>query len=88
VVVSRARSVSDEMFLAAARTLAAQVSESDLERGRLFPSLARIRQVSAQIAFEVASIAYDRGLAGKERPPSILEDIQDYVFQPIYPHYA
>lgn len=88
VVVSRARAVTDEMFLAAARTLAGEVSEEDLERGRLFPSLARIRQVSARIAEQVAGIAYDRGLADSERPDDIPDAIRDYMFQPVYPHYA
>ena len=88
VVVSHSRSVTDEMFLLAAQTLAAQVSEADLERGRLFPSLARIRDVSAHIALEVAGVAYDRELAGKPRPKNILEDIHEYIFKPVYPHYA
>ncbi len=88
VVASRASSVTDEMFLSAAQTLAAQVSESDLERGRLFPSLSRIREVSAHIALEVAGIAYDRGLTDRERPKNILEDIRSYMFKPVYPHYA
>ncbi|MEE4161092.1 MAG: NAD-dependent malic enzyme [Woeseiaceae bacterium] len=88
VVVSRARAVTEEMFLAAARTLAAEVSDADLERGRLFPSLARIRQVSARIAERVAVIAYDRGLADSERPDDIAGAIRDYMFQPVYPHYA
>jgi malate dehydrogenase (oxaloacetate-decarboxylating)(NADP+) len=88
VVVSQARAVTDEMFLAAARTLAGEVSEADLERGRLFPSLARIRQVSARIAERVAGIAYDRGLADSERPDDIPGAIREYMFQPVYPHYA
>jgi len=88
VVVSRAREVTDEMFLAAARTLVGEVSEADLERGRLFPSLARIREVSARIAEQVAGIAYDRGLADSERPDDIPGAIRDYMFQPVYPHYA
>ncbi|MDJ0916581.1 MAG: NAD-dependent malic enzyme [Woeseiaceae bacterium] len=88
VVASCARSVTDEMFLASARILAAQVSDADLERGRLFPSLSRIREVSARIAAEVAGIAYDRGLTDRERPADILEDIREHMFRPVYPHYA
>ena len=88
VVASRARSVTDEMFLSAARTLAAQVSEADLERGRLFPSLSRIREVSAHIALEVASIAYDRGLTDRERPDNVLDDVYSHMFKPVYPHYV
>jgi hypothetical protein len=76
------------MLLVAADSLAAQVEDSDLLRGRLFPPLSQIRQVSTRIAAEVAAIAYDNGLTDKHRPGSIDEDIDDYVFHPLYPHYA
>ena len=87
-IVSRARIITDEMFLAAAHSLANLVTESDLERGRIYPSLTRIREVSARIAHDVAKIAYDQGLAGKDEPEDILADIHEYMYQPIYPHYA
>ena len=76
------------MFIVAAETLASMVTESDLACGRLFPALSRIRQVSKKIALEVAGIAYDHGLADRERPDNIPEDIRAYMFQPVYPHYA
>jgi malate dehydrogenase (oxaloacetate-decarboxylating)(NADP+) len=88
VIASRARVVTDEMFLAAAQSLARQVSETDLERGRIYPPLSRIREVSALIAADVARIAYDSGLAGKEEPGDILTDIREHMYQPVYPHYA
>jgi malate dehydrogenase (oxaloacetate-decarboxylating)(NADP+) len=87
-IVSRARVITDEMFLAAAHSLARQVTEADLERGRIYPSLTRIRKVSALIAHDVAEIAYDNGIAGKEAPDDILADIHEYMYQPVYPHYA
>jgi len=88
VIVSGARRVTDEMFLAAAHTLARQVTDSDLERGRVYPSLSRIREVSALIARDVAAIAYREGLTDKEEPEDILADIHRAMFQPVYPHYA
>ena len=50
VIVSQSRNVTDEMFLAAAHSLADQVKDSDIERGRVYPPLSDIRQVSAKIA--------------------------------------
>ena len=88
VIVSRARKVTDEMFLAAAHSLAYQVTDSDLERGRVYPALSQIRQVSALIARDVAKIAYDEGLTDREEPEDILADIHQYMYQPVYPHYA
>ncbi|MBT8110314.1 MAG: NAD-dependent malic enzyme [Gammaproteobacteria bacterium] len=88
VIVSRSRIVTDEMFLAAAHSLANQVTEADLERGRVYPALSRIRQVSALIARDVAKIAYDSGFTDREEPDDILADIHEYMYHPVYPHYA
>jgi len=88
VIASRARTITDEMFLAAAHSLADQVTDSDLERGRVYPSLSRIRQVSALIARDVAKIAYDKNYTDKEEPEDILADIHQHMYQPVYPHYA
>ena len=88
VIVSRSRHVTDEMFLAAAHTLASQVSDSDLERGRVYPPLSRIRKVSALIALDVARIAWSEGLADREEPEDIMADIQQHMFLPVYPHHA
>lgn len=87
-IVSRSREVTDEMFLASAHTLASQVTEADLERGRVYPPLSQIRKVSALIARDVAKIAYDKGLTDKKRPDDILAEIHEYMYQPVYPHYA
>jgi malate dehydrogenase (oxaloacetate-decarboxylating)(NADP+) len=87
-IVSQSRIVTDEMFLAASHSLANQVTESDLERGRIYPPLSRIRKVSALIAYDVAKLAYDQGLTDKEEPEDIMADIHEYMYQPVYPHYA
>jgi malate dehydrogenase (oxaloacetate-decarboxylating)(NADP+) len=87
-IVSNAAHVTDEMFLAAAHALAKQVSEADLAMGSVYPSLARIRDVSALIAYEVAKIAFDKGLAQVEEPEDLMAEIRKHMFQPVYPHYA
>ena len=88
VVACRARLVTDRMFAAASRTLAAMVLPSDLEMGRIFPSLARIREVSAHIGAAVAEVAFRDGLAGVERPPDLLAMVQAAMWQPVYRDYA
>jgi malate dehydrogenase (oxaloacetate-decarboxylating)(NADP+) len=88
LVASRARRVTDAMFLAAAKCLAAQVGEDDLALGRVYPPLARIREVSVLIAREVAEIAWASGLAERERPADPLADIRAQMFTPEYPDYA
>ena len=88
IIVSQSRIVTDEMFLAAAHRLANQVSEADLERGRIYPSLSRIREVSALIAHDVAKMAYENGLTDKPEPADILADVHAHMYQPVYPHFA
>lgn len=87
-IVSQARKITDEMFLAAAHSLANQVTDADLERGRVYPALSRIRKVSALIAYDVAKIVYDKGLTDKVEPADIMAEIHEYMYQPVYPHYA
>jgi len=88
VIASRSRVVTDEMFLAAAHSLASQVSDADLELGRVYPKLSRIRHVSAQIATDVATMAYDRGYTDREKPADVLADIHEHMYHPVYPHYV
>jgi len=88
LIVSRARECTDEMFFVAARTLAGMVIEDDLRQGRMFPSLSRIRAVSAEIAEAVATVAFDRGLARAERPHDLGAAVRAEMFDPDYPVHA
>ena len=88
VIASRARHVTDEMFLAAARALARQTTKADLEQGSLYPALARIRPVSAHIAAAVAGVAYARRLTARRKPANVLAYIRSQMYEPAYPRYA
>jgi malate dehydrogenase (oxaloacetate-decarboxylating)(NADP+) len=88
VIASRARHITDDMFMAAAHTLAHMVTESDLEQGSLYPALPRIREVSAQIATAVADTAYSNGLADKPKPQDVLADVQSQMYDPHYKSYV
>jgi malate dehydrogenase (oxaloacetate-decarboxylating)(NADP+) len=88
VIASHAQHITDDMFMAAAHTLAHLVTESDLEQGSLYPALPRIREVSAQIATAVADTAYKNGLAGKAKPQDVLADVQSQMYDPHYKSYV
>jgi malate dehydrogenase (oxaloacetate-decarboxylating)(NADP+) len=79
-----ARLVTDEMFMAAAHTLAYLVTPDDIEQGSLYPSLPRIREVSAHIAVAVAEVAYKRGLATVPRPNDMMGFIESQMYDPQY----
>jgi malate dehydrogenase (oxaloacetate-decarboxylating)(NADP+) len=88
VIASQAKRVTDEMFFAAAKALAQQVTETDLELGRVYPSLMKIREVSAHIALAVAEIAYAQNLAATPRPDDLLGYIRSLMFEPGYEDYV
>jgi len=84
VVAVRARRVTDEMFMAAARMLAESVSEQDLAQGSLYPPLKGVREVSARIAVAVAEVAFRDDLADIERPDDLLAHIRSEMYDPSY----
>jgi malate dehydrogenase (oxaloacetate-decarboxylating)(NADP+) len=88
VLFCEASRVTDEMFFAAARELADQVTEDDLAQGRVYPALSRIRDVSSRIATRVAEVAYEQGLAARPRPADLLGEIRASMFEPTYADYA
>ena len=79
-VACHAARISEPMFLAAARALAAQVSEARLDAGAVYPSLTGIREVSAEVALAVAEQAYTDGLAGLPRP----DDLGQHIVAQMY----
>lgn len=88
VVAVGATRVTDEMFYAAAQALADMVSEKDLELGRVFPALTRIREISANIATAVAEVAYEQGVAKLQRPADLHAYIKSQMYQPVYDTYV
>ena len=87
LLVSGAERVTDELFAVAARSLADQVREADLAVGRIFPALDTIRTVSAQIAYDVASMVYKRGLTLQNPPTDLRQAIHESMFVPVYSDY-
>jgi malate dehydrogenase (oxaloacetate-decarboxylating)(NADP+) len=88
VVSVRSSRVTDEMFMAAARTLAEHVSQADLDQGSLYPPLNSVREVSAHIATAVAEVAYRDNLAEVERPDDLLEFVREQMYDPHYVSYV
>ena len=84
-VVCQAKLINNDMFLVAARGLAAQVSENDLARGTLYPPLSDIREISTNIAEAVMHYAYENDLAQHQpKPENIRRYLLDYMYDPTY----
>jgi malate dehydrogenase (oxaloacetate-decarboxylating)(NADP+) len=87
VVASEAKHVTDRMFSAAARALDKMVLESDLAMGRVYPSLKRIREISAVIGAAVAEIAHADGLARAAKPADMMQHVKSLMWEPKYQSY-
>ena len=81
-IACRARTLPDELFLVAARTLAQMVRQSDLDRGAVYPPLTDIRRISLAIATGVATKAYAMNLARRKRPSNIRQSIAAMMYKP------
>jgi len=79
-----ARRATDAMFVAAAESLAAMVSDADLAAGRVFPPPSHMRDVAAAVATAVATVAFEQGLATRPRPQRLADAIRAGMYQPVY----
>lgn len=83
-IISQCKTIPDDMFMAAAHSLAHQVTESDLKQGSLYPALPRIREVSVGIAAAVMEAAHKLKLAPGARPADIEKEIRSRMYDPHY----
>ena len=88
MIAAESTRVTDEMFLAAARVLAEQVTRMDLERGCVYPELDRIREVSVHVAEAVVRVAIEQGHAGVPLPDDLETHVRSLMFDPVYKTYA
>ena len=84
LAVSRARRVTDTMFLEAAKALASQVTQVDLDQGAVYPELTRIRRCSHAVACATVRQAVSEGLADEEILEHLEERIQQAMWFPEY----
>ncbi|HET6204181.1 MAG TPA: NAD-dependent malic enzyme [Planctomycetota bacterium] len=83
-IVSRARRVTDRMFLAAARALAEFVPLSSIQEGRLLPPVGEVRRAAAEVALAVAREAGDAGLGDAADEPTLRRRIETAMWTPEY----
>ena len=84
LTISRARRVSNGMFLEAAKALAGHISDQHLAEGAVYPELRTIRECS----FSVACATIRRAVAEGHADPEILEGLEKTVDRAMwYPEY-
>lgn len=84
VMVSRARLVVEDMFLAAAEELAKHVLPEEIERGSIYPDIVRVRAISQSIAVRVCQVARQKGLVNEDLSVDWEEGVRASVYEPDY----
>jgi malate dehydrogenase (oxaloacetate-decarboxylating) len=87
-IVAEARSMPDRLFLVAARTLAAQVSDERLAIGAIYPTVDRLRPVTRAIALAVAEAARELGLADLADDADLASAVDGAMWWPDYVPYT
>ena len=83
-IVSRARQVTDRMFLVAAITLADRVTTRRLSDGALYPRLSELRPISRAIAIAVAREACASGVASMMSDSEVEAAVDASIWAPDY----
>ena len=87
VIVSKARTISDEMIMASSNTLADVSPLANTGQGGLLPPLTQITELSKSIAFNVAKVAMQQGHALKVSDEELKSRIDKYFWSPEYREY-
>jgi malate dehydrogenase (oxaloacetate-decarboxylating)(NADP+) len=84
VYATQAKRVPDELFIAAARGVAEQVTAAELDSGLLYPPQSGILATEQQAAVRVAEAIFARGLAGVVKPKDMAAFIASHMYKPEY----
>jgi malate dehydrogenase (oxaloacetate-decarboxylating)(NADP+) len=84
VYATRAKRVTDEMFIEAARATADQVTDEQRGKGMLFPPQSNVLETEVSTATRVASLVFERNLARVDRPKEIKSWMREMLYKPQY----
>ncbi len=84
VLATQSKRVTQQMFIVAAKAVAEQVTQEDLNSGLIYPPQSQILAASLHTAAKVATYVFDQGLASVERPTDIAAHIKEIAYKPVY----
>ena len=87
VVAANISRITDDMLQVASETLAAASPLANEESDELLPPLTSIAQLSRDIAFAIAKVAYKQGLALEVTDDELLAKIEQNFWKPEYRQY-
>jgi malate dehydrogenase (oxaloacetate-decarboxylating)(NADP+) len=85
VYATRAKRITEEMFITAARAVAEQVTKAELDVGLIYPPQSEILKTELYAAQRVAEVIFQRDLARVAKPADIAAFIQSQTYKPEYP---
>ena len=88
IVATKARRVTDELFVVAARVVADQVTQAELDSGLLYPPQSNILETEIAVAVKVAETIFNRGLAGAAQPGDVRRFVEGQLYKPEYPRHS
>jgi malate dehydrogenase (oxaloacetate-decarboxylating)(NADP+) len=84
VYATGAKRVTDEMFIAAARAVAEQVTQAELDIGLIYPPQSTIMKTELYAAQRVAEVIFARGLARVPAPNDISAFVESQTYKAEY----
>jgi malate dehydrogenase (oxaloacetate-decarboxylating) len=87
VISANINRISDRMLQVASEMLAAASPLANTGKGELLPPLTGIAELSKNIAFAIAKVAFEEDLALDLSDEELLENIEDNFWQPVYRPY-
>lgn len=84
VYATKAKIITDGMFIKALYSLSEQVTKEDLEKGLVYPPMQNIHKVSLKVAIDVAEYIFDNGFASISKPENVESFVMDKVYKPEY----
>jgi malate dehydrogenase (oxaloacetate-decarboxylating) len=86
-IATKARRISDGMFLSAARAIAASSPTKRDPQANLLPPLVKLRELSFHVALAVAKRAQVEGLADPMPDDAIADAVRAKMWEPVYANY-
>jgi malate dehydrogenase (oxaloacetate-decarboxylating)(NADP+) len=84
VLATQAKRVTQQMFIVAAKAVAEQVTQEDLNSGLIYPPQSQILDASLHTAAKIATYVFDNNLARVERPKDIEAHVRAMAYKPVY----
>jgi len=86
VLATQSTRVTEEMFIVAAKAVAEQVTQEELDTGLIYPPQSQILDASLHTAAKIAEYIFDKNLARVKRPKDIEAHIRKTAYRPVYDH--